>query len=112
MRQTGSQLREQNQDSVGQYAEQAERDQGVAFTPKARRLANRLLRRHVRYERFPGKAARLLGVKQAAAEDAEAAEDLRIRELIIAQEKAASAQRADSLVAPGPTLGRRVSAEL
>ena len=61
---------------------------------------------------MPSKAARLLGVKQAAAEDAEAAEDLRIRELILAQEKAASAQRADSLVAPGPTLGRRVSAEL
>lgn len=45
---------------IRRYAEQSERDLNIAFTPRARRLANRLLRRHVRYERFPGKAARLL----------------------------------------------------
>jgi ATP-dependent Clp protease ATP-binding subunit ClpC len=47
-------------DVLGRFGEYAERNLSVSFTPAALRLASRLLERHIRYERFPGKAIRFL----------------------------------------------------
>ncbi|MBX2800888.1 MAG: AAA family ATPase [Myxococcales bacterium] len=45
---------------IGRFAAAAERDLSIRFEPRAQRLAHRLLERHVRYERFPGKAASMM----------------------------------------------------
>ncbi|MFT5684305.1 MAG: ATP-dependent Clp protease ATP-binding subunit ClpC, partial [Myxococcota bacterium] len=47
-------------DVLGRFGEHASRNLSVTFTPGALRLTSRLLERHIRYERFPGKAIRFL----------------------------------------------------
>ena len=59
---------------MAQYGAYTEETLGVSLAPKARRLAYRLLDRHVRYEQFPAKALRFLAETAHNAELAQRSE--------------------------------------
>ena len=62
---------------VGRYREYASTQHDVLIEPRAGLLAHRLLERHLRYERFPGKAVRFLSdLTHRALQDAEVLGDV------------------------------------